>query len=662
MKKFLFGFGICLVFLLAMAWTPTDRSFNQNQFGTNGYTINIKSGALTTNLSIRGTATVVGALNASGDITGANISAGGNVNSDGTITASTDISAGGTISTVSTFEGDGSGLTNLDLVAGTNTILRSPNIIGASGDNTHFYLNTTNNGGTGDYWTNATAIFQRNESFDSISTRPWTVLLMNTNDLAGGTDAQNEVELAFKVGAPTTGDPHRAYLGWYHPSADYAGHGLQWVFGVNATKTVILNDSQSGVHRLWFEPGNSGAQPGMTYINSASNGAVRFNLGTTGSDSTALLGTGGVEFGSGGAGGLQTVVAKINSSGVLGVAGGIYATNLTASRPVFTDANKGLVSTTLDIIAGSNVTVTTNVPNRAWTIASTGGGGGSVTNLSYDNGTNLVSFTNNTDASFLYSDGTSAIWIDGGTTGSFLFRNLAQTTLMSLGSTVAFDNIPSGSEFRVTVDAGGGGSTDFLIDNGGISLRSPDDGIQVGVDDGGLSLSDAAITDGMFLYLSGAYIKGTLTPSFTSGSFGTVNATNLITLSTNAPFMGTDGDSKLVPKYDGSALTNLTLTIPTNAINTGVIPVGKTTYTNLTGNITIAGFSGVDLNGETWANIYVTNASGAGTPRSVTFAASVFPSTNTFVLDRAVWVTNAVYIGVKIAAWGTNMTVARLSP
>lgn len=113
---------------------------------------------------------------------------------------------------------------------------------------------------------------------------------------------------------------------------------------------------------------------------------------------------------------------------------------------------------------------------------------------------------------------------------------------------------------------------------------------------------------------------------------------------------------------NGNGLTNLDLTIQTNVTVTGVIPVGKTTYSNITANIVIGGFSGVDLNGEDWANIYVTNGSGAGTPRSVTFAASVLPSTNTFVLDRAVWVTNAVYIGLKLAAWGTNMTVARMSP
>lgn len=52
MKKFFFGFIACLVVLCALAWTPTDRSFNRNQFGTNNLGISIASGVILTNLNL----------------------------------------------------------------------------------------------------------------------------------------------------------------------------------------------------------------------------------------------------------------------------------------------------------------------------------------------------------------------------------------------------------------------------------------------------------------------------------------------------------------------------------------------------------------------------------------------------------------------------------
>ena len=47
--RFLAGFILGAFALLALAWTPTERSFNVNQFGTNGYGISIKGTVPLTN-------------------------------------------------------------------------------------------------------------------------------------------------------------------------------------------------------------------------------------------------------------------------------------------------------------------------------------------------------------------------------------------------------------------------------------------------------------------------------------------------------------------------------------------------------------------------------------------------------------------------------------
>ncbi len=110
---------------------------------------------------------------------------------------------------------------------------------------------------------------------------------------------------------------------------------------------------------------------------------------------------------------------------------------------------------------------------------------------------------------------------------------------------------------------------------------------------------------------------------------------------------------------NGAGLTNLTYNLLTNAINTGVLPVGKTTFTNITGNITIAGVSGVDLNFNQWAKLWVTNST--STDYKVTFPASVCTATNAFVVAQDVFVTNksAATIMVDIAAFGTNAAAVR---
>jgi hypothetical protein len=66
-----------------------------------------------------------------------------------------------------------------------------------------------------------------------------------------------------------------------------------------------------------------------------------------------------------------------------------------------------------------------------------------------------------------------------------------------------------------------------------------------------------------------------------------------------------------LPVMDGSPLTNLVLVLQTNAINTGILPCNKVTVTNLTGNITLGGFSGIDPNVWNTAILMATNSTGA---------------------------------------------------
>jgi hypothetical protein len=233
--------------------------------------------------------------------------------------------------------------------AGTNApVLFSPDLIGQSGNPVFVFLSTTNNGGTGDYWTNAALVVMRLENFATISARPFTAAFVNTNELVGGSDHQNEVGIAIMAGFPFTGNPHRRYWGWHYPSAsEYSGMAKDWEMGVNSNHIFILAETPAAnLHRIWLEPAWFG-YTGHSYYNSEGSGAIRFNMGTTGSDPHDSLGTGGFDFGSGGAGGAQTVVARISGAGVLGVAGTIYESNAQPSLLTMYNPNKGMTNVNL---------------------------------------------------------------------------------------------------------------------------------------------------------------------------------------------------------------------------------------------------------------------------------------------------------------------------
>ena len=99
---------------------------------------------------------------------------------------------------------------------------------------------------------------------------------------------------------------------------------------------------------------------------------------------------------------------------------------------------------------------------------------------------------------------------------------------------------------------------------------------------------------------------------------------------------------------DGSQLTNLTYNFITNGNNVGAITVGRTMYTNITGNIVLGNFSGVDKTFNQWAKVIVTNST--STDFNVTLSAQTVGSTNAFVLGTVgsvVWVSNRSWVQIS---------------
>ena len=84
---------------------------------------------------------------------------------------------------------------------------------------------------------------------------------------------------------------------------------------------------------------------------------------------------------------------------------------------------------------------------------------------------------------------------------------------------------------------------------------------------------------------------------------------------------------------NGSALTNLSYIWVTNAVNTGNLPLGRLLITNLTGNITITGFSDFD---DTRGCTYAMLAIADGSTRTVALPAYCFSTDGA----RTYYVTN----------------------
>jgi len=209
------------------------------------------------------------------------------------------------------------------------------------------------------------------------------------------------------------------------------------------------------------------------------------------------------------------------------------------------------------------------------------------------------------------------------------------------GDTAATLNAEDGTAFTVWTSDGLGAPQSMTTDVGASQMSLGSSGFEAQASGGTEALE--VVTTGVRI-TSAAVSPSTLLGTDASGYITSVSSLGTLTVTT---------------------LIASNIVMVTNVINTGVIPCGKTTYTNLTGNITLAGFSGVDLTYNNWAKLYVTNASGPSTPRSVTMPAPVRTSTHSFVFDTGtavVWVTNDVNLSFDIAAWATNVAAIRWSP
>jgi hypothetical protein len=72
---------------------------------------------------------------------------------------------------------------------------------------------------------------------------------------------------------------------------------------------------------------------------------------------------------------------------------------------------------------------------------------------------------------------------------------------------------------------------------------------------------------------------------------------------------------------DGSSITNLNFAMDTNQVNTGILPANKVTMTNLTRNITIAGFS--DLDPSRWSTAILLATNSTSIPRFISLPPGV---------------------------------------
>jgi hypothetical protein len=72
---------------------------------------------------------------------------------------------------------------------------------------------------------------------------------------------------------------------------------------------------------------------------------------------------------------------------------------------------------------------------------------------------------------------------------------------------------------------------------------------------------------------------------------------------------------------DGGSITNLSFSMDTNRVNTGILPANKVTMTNLTSNITLAGFSGLDPG--RWCTAILIATNGTLVPRVVSLPPGV---------------------------------------
>jgi hypothetical protein len=142
---------------------------------------------------------------------------------------------------------------------------------------------------------------------------------------------------------------------------------------------------------------------------------------------------------------------------------------------------------------------------------------------------------------------------------------------------------------------------------------------------------------------SAVRIAGQLTGTSASNHIsGIANIANLtagtITNRSLSPsqFVATDSNIGEISTLNANSLTNLSFVQTTNAINTGIGTVGTMMISNLTGNVTLGGFTGLQndkANTVTWAFF------GSGADRTVTDMANCLSTdgTRSYVATNGLW-------------------------
>lgn len=128
--------------------------------------------------------------------------------------------------------------------------------------------------------------------------------------------------------------------------------------------------------------------------------------------------------------------------------------------------------------------------------------------------------------------------------------------------------------------------------------------------------ADSRFITNWYLYCTNAIIENLTATNVTFYGDDTTILSNLMVTGsitndslTGSQFVATDANKKLVSTLNGNTLTNLVLSMTTNAITALELSAFKSYYTNIAGNMALTAFAGVP-NNLTWAiYLYVTNSS-----------------------------------------------------
>ncbi len=217
--------------------------------------------------------------------------------------------------------------------------VQTTNILG-QGTNLFFYDDTN--------YLPPTLAVQRSDTSAATASSPTALLVFNTNEVAGGSDWQNETILVMKAG--TVAD-HRKAIWWR--GFDNVN---RWLDEVNSSDVRLLYDNS--VHRLWMERTNttSAYRTGNTYISGAGAGGVIFNKPGPNAD---YAGTGPFQIWSGGTSGgsleLQ-VSAPMAANAVVTTDGNTNLVTL-AAPPIYSSLNYSNTSVYWgnDAVFGDNI-------------------------------------------------------------------------------------------------------------------------------------------------------------------------------------------------------------------------------------------------------------------------------------------------------------------